>query len=59
MHLFVCHPCKRQLGAADGFSRMYHSGRSRAGAVDRTGKILKAENIHQEAAVIGHLRHML
>jgi hypothetical protein len=30
-----------------------------AGAVDRTGKILKAENIHQEAAVIRHLRHMI
>lgn len=27
MHLFVCHPCKRQLGAADGLSRMDHSGR--------------------------------
>lgn len=30
-----------------------------AGGVDRAGKILKAERIYREAAVIQHLRHML
>lgn len=42
-----------------GFQECIILAGARAGAVDRTGKILKAENIHQEAAVIGHLRHML